>query len=77
VAVRDIRAPGEVTGLIGPEALRKLEGDAFERYSCRRCGLPGKATGWQLLLAADATASVAAARPAASPSNGVSPVSGS
>jgi hypothetical protein len=33
-----------VTGLIGPEALRELEGDAYERYSCWRCGGPGRTT---------------------------------
>jgi hypothetical protein len=42
--MRDIRASDEVKKLIGVEALRELEGDAYERYDCWRCGGPGRTT---------------------------------
>jgi hypothetical protein len=40
----DIRASAEVTELVGLETLREIEGDAFERYDCWRCGGPGRTT---------------------------------
>ena len=42
--MRDIRASAEVKRLIGIETLRELEGDAYERYDCWRCGGPGRTT---------------------------------